>query len=79
MKIRRQVHILYDLIKCSKWEKMFKRGTWRSESGLGDLQVDLQDLSKYQHLVVRDCYLTFKELSELDSLQSVLIGMKGML
>jgi len=48
---RRQVHKIFDLIKCDTWTNIVERNGFASE----------------KNLILKECYLTLTQISELES------------
>ena len=61
MVMRRKVHKLFDLIKCSKWQSIFENTHHKfikRQRELGSIYGGL-DVSEDKHLVLRECIFTW--------------------
>ena len=83
MKLRREVHKLFDKINCSKFETILYNSSSRAKRKIVpalDLTNDSNtDFSSYDNLIYRDCYLTFTQLADLDLLELELHELKATL
>lgn len=61
--LRRKVHKLFDLIKCSKWKTI----------------LELNGFHSYKNLILRETFMTFEQASDEGKLEFILTKMMEML
>ena len=73
---RREIHKLFDLVKCHSWQNIFERSGLKSGKRTeedADLVTPLHgeqegyghqsyDVSEFKNLILRDCYFSFEQL-----------------
>jgi len=57
---------LFDLVRCSYWERLF------------DIRY-FPGLTSYKNLILRECYFSFEQLSSLNKTAQVLMHLKDLL